>query len=122
MTDRFRYLPCDLHDALYLAKGCPGFGYDRYYGATGRRCINLAHPAGWDHAVRGYAAIRGVEVPESSSVAFLTGDFDSCVVDGWTDGLLVGLRADRAAQRREALCRCICAALNLNPEDVFLDV
>lgn len=140
MIERFRYLPCALHPALSVptwAKIKNGDLYDGspYSLAGPRFFIDLAHPAGWDHAVRAYAAIKGVEVPESSSVAFAVdheyarlfllvngepadesaGRFLDCAKEAGIDCRLM----DKSAGRREALCRAICAALNLDPNDVF---
>lgn len=94
-----------------------------HIGPGGKDNIDLAHPAGWDHAVRGYVALRAGCVDESMSVSF---EWTDC---GWeVVGAHVppqpqmrfpGVRFDTPSGRREALCRCICAALHLNVETVF---
>lgn len=130
VTDRFRYLPCALHPALgrpswtpsTIGPGGPFVVYLTWDGAR----VDLSHPAGWDHAVRALAAIRGVVVPESTSVALVV--YDGWMVQMEIDALvewgeeLVGDFVnvpETPAARREALCRCICAALNLNVDVVF---
>ena len=129
MTDPYRYLPCALHEALEIPWDVPWCRWrpDGPKEQIGPQSfvqvvvsdIDLSHPSGWDHAVRALAAIKGIGVPESSSVAFLTGEFDSQVVGGWSGGVLVGVRQDRPQDRREALCRCICAALGVEVGEVF---
>ena len=131
MTDRFRYLPCGLHEALAVPAwamcGLKGELLPFVYSTRGPGDlfdVDLSHPAGWDHAVRAYVAICGQAPPESESVVF---GFD---IDGWyvisalgtplvRGRHLPGVRNDTPAARREALCRCICAALNLDPTTVF---
>lgn len=133
MIERCRYLPCALHPALAVptwAKIKNGDLYDGspYSIAGPRFFIDLAHPAGWDHAVRAYVAISGVTVPESACCRFAWID----AADGWSveieygedvPGRMVHLTKPNSwstpAGRREALCRAICAALNLDPNDVF---
>lgn len=116
VTDRFRYLPCRLHDTLstdnFTRAPHPLALYFRV-GEEGAHemLIDLAHPAGWDHAVRALAAIRGVEVPESASVGF--------DVYGATVGIDIVGDVAQPSGRREALCRCICAALGLDVDEVF---
>lgn len=126
MTDRFRYLPCGLHEALDLCSSGPSAGSYMLL-PTGRSALDLVSPAGWDHAVRALAAIRGVEVPESSSVSF-DDEFRVPGVERFVFSehpprgatLMWTKRASTSpAARREALCRCICAALNLRVEEVF---
>lgn len=149
MTDRFRYLPCALHPALaipiwaarnYNPDGKYAFIF-RWSGlpdGEGFDAIDLAHPAGWDHAVRAFFTIRNIVVDESKSATFYTHRF----IDDHTR-VTIGIRVggykagnhmdvdfiERVAKecrspggaelRREALCRCICAALNLDPDQVF---
>lgn len=164
MTDRFRYLPCEWHEALYAFHlSEPAVQRAHAVGFKPRadgwrfafRVLDLAHPAGWDHAVRAVAALVQVKVDESESVNFWL--FSSQPKAVWAvaaDGLphhfmaesgegrtftpdLPALQCDRDPYdghhvtcgcrttpeiRREALCRCVCAALNLNPEEVFPDV
>lgn len=162
MTDRFRYLPCEWHEALTVPPFWTDDGPCRWgpwrtdpHGKTRSMQIDLAHPAGWDHAVRAVAALVQVKVDESESVNFWL--FSSQPKAVWAvaaDGLphhfmaesgegrtftpdLPALQCDRdpydghhvtcgcrttPEMRREALCRCVCAALNLNPEEVFPDV
>lgn len=115
MIERCRYLPCALHPALAVptwAKIKNGDLYDGspYSIAGPRFFIDLAHPAGWDHAVRALAAIRGIICEES--MTYHPAAIMAAFADDWP--------LMRTAQgRREALCRCICAALNLDPNDVF---
>ena len=168
MSERYRYLPCALHEALEIPAW---FDYERvvsaddktgpfcchYIGPKGEdedldeddidmcRVIALDHPAGWDHAVRALAAIRGVEVPESCSVAFVLREpngygvpvAEVYVMDAMgTSGRLVQTFAEpphcphrdlsvvlrrgcTPTARREALCRCICAALGVDVGAVF---
>lgn len=128
MTDRFRYLPCGLHEALarplwassVVAQGGP-FVLDMVRQEV---FVNLCHPAGWDHAVRAYMAIRGWSCPESRSVVF--GEDPG---NGWTATPLGTIvrgyvayvdRQNRSpADYRESLCRCICAALGVDVGAVF---
>lgn len=157
MIERFRYLPCWLADELSCpewvdvaepnirANAPVGYPFILYYlGPKGPdedideedvesgRCgdhIDLAHPAGWDHAVRAYVAICGVTVPESACCRFVWID----AAEGWevdieygfysVPGRMVSLTNPNSwstpAGRREALCRAICAALSLDVNDVF---
>jgi hypothetical protein len=150
MTDRYRYLPCALHEALAVPAwamcGLKGELLPFVYSTRGPGDlfdVDLSHPAGWDHAVRALAAMNGEDVPESASCWF---GVDTERSAGWcirTDGPIVlrfsstepedmydyggrrvpGLTDDPPSttpeSRREALCRCICAALNLRVEEVF---
>lgn len=150
MTDRFRYLPCALHPALSV----PAWAKIDVVvlDVTGPFCllppsnngrnlhIDLAHPAGWNHAVWAAASIIGTDNPvsESMSVGFCYDPLaymdheDSrqpmswwrFVVDGHDDVLVRGvpesLTSARPEHRREALCRCICAALGVDVAHVFL--
>ena len=128
MTDRFRYLPCGLHEAL-------AFKWQFIGTSPGEvilpdkvtHVVDLAIGAGWDHAVRALAAIKGTELLESSSVAF-DDEFRAPGVERFvfSERPLRGAiltwtkRASTSpAARREALCRCVCAALNLRVEEVF---
>lgn len=153
MTDRYRYLPCALHEALVAPDWAgengegggpfPVLSNDHTAPEYGIYFVDLSHPAGWDHAVRALAAMNGEDVPESASCWF---GVDTERSAGWcirTDGPIVlrfsstepedmydyggrrvpGLTDDPPSttpeSRREALCRCICAALNLRVEEVF---
>jgi len=137
MTDPYRYLPCALHEALALGLNERGHHYvlgtptppdergSRHYPAT--HYVDLATGPGWDHAVRALAAIKGTELLESSSVAF-DDEFRVPGVERFVFSehpprgatLMWTKRASTSpAARREALCRCICAALNLRVEEVF---
>lgn len=125
MTDRFRYLPCEWHEALYAFHlSEPAVQRAHAVGFKPRadgwrfafRVLDLAHPAGWDHAVRAYAVIRGVPVPESASVAAIVSDVHRYGAD------VVVSATGTPEERRRELCTRICAALNLNPEEVFPDV
>ena len=140
MIERFRYLPCALHPALSVptwAKIKNGDLYDGspYSLAGPRFFIDLAHPAGWDHAVRALYAIRSPRrAEESSSVSAtmmpayvrLECDADEYGVLMFGSGpmdwdVTVKLRIDvsNPDSRREALCRCICAALGVDVDQVF---
>lgn len=122
MTDPYRYLPCGLHEALAfplwvrssregMMRDIPPGPYviDPAGATSGPRYgldfVDLAHPAGWDHAVRACCAIEGISLAESRTPA---------PPDEVND-----LAWGTPEQRREALCRCICAALNLRVEEVF---
>ena len=140
MTDRYRYLPCALHEALkrpqWLSSTMgPSGPFVLFLEWDGAR-IDLAHPAGWDHAVRAYASIRGVVLLESASSSFVVEVAENAgqmvfVYSAWTElasigACVPGMRPAprewphvQPADRREALCRCICAALNLRVEEVF---
>lgn len=131
MSDRFRYLPCALHPALsfkwVFVGTCPG----QVILPNKKHGVDLSDPAGWDHAVRALCLIRGIDIPESASVAFavdhewgrvfllVNGD---PVDDADGQYLDLGVHPDEMrtpAGRREALCRCICAALGLEVDGVF---
>lgn len=129
MTDPYRYLPCALHPALSAPRWWAVLGGGPLVpGARESWLIDLAHPAGWDHAVRAYVAICGVVVPESACCRFAWTD----AAEGWSvdieygedvPGRMVHLTNpnawDTPAGRREALCRCICAALGVDVGAVF---
>lgn len=144
MTDPYRYLPCSLHPALAVPAWAKidvvvldETGPFRLLSPSdnGRNLhIDLAHPAGWDHAVRAYAIIRGVTIPESASVSLgrdpeglggpvaLTTNGEAAECEDETLVFVVGIEWDdmeTPAQRREALCRCICAALGVEVGEVF---
>lgn len=122
MPDRFRYLPCGLHPALDSRKDIAPNALCEP-GDDGP-CIDLAHPQGWDFAVRALAGIRGFRVDESVSVHFgALGHDRSEVFDlSYHPPVSIKLHAHNALtpeQRREALCRALCSALNLNVDEVF---
>lgn len=141
MTDPYRYLPRGLHEALAVPWDVPWnverspspieITRDGRTFLTRNMAVDLANPHGWDHAVRAYASIKGVRVGESESVAFRWDGDWACwgiETDGGTDtahdGLMAGDRQEpidgyTPAGRREALCRCICAALGLDVGAVF---
>jgi len=120
MTPRFRYLPCALHPALSIPwwsraliqpSGPNGFTapFVKLW-ADHQPHVDLTFDAGWDHAVRALAAIRGITCEES--MTYHPAAIMEAFADDWP--------LMRTAQgRREALCRCICAALGVDVDQVF---
>lgn len=169
MTDRYRYLPCALHEALVAPDWAgengegggpfPVLSNDHTAEEYGIYFVDLAHPAGWDHAVRALLTIGHPDavgdVVESVTPNLYINDTHLSVSVEYASNRHVELRFtgdDRRARssfghkvhniavpglygdrwrkpwhfngstpagRREALCRCICAALNLDPTTVF---
>ena len=139
-ADRFRYLPCDLHPALSVpswvdsSRLTDGPYILRYMFGDGSPdvvAIDLTHPAGWDHAVRAYVAMDhaddgspGITPAESSSVAFMRSvdEETSVVTEEWDAVYDFGTGSNNEVtptMRREALCRCICAALGKDVAEVW---
>lgn len=111
MIERFRYLPCAMHKAMHLPRWwAAGAGSPLMPGPGMDWSIDLAHPAGWDHAVRALAAIRGITCEES--MTYHPAAIMETFADDWP-------LMRTSTGRREALCRAICAALDLDPNVVF---